>query len=457
MATTPTLAPADFGGLAGSVVFPDDPGYDAARLGFQLRLDQRPAVVVRPASADDVAATMRLAADRDLAVDVQATGHGTLQAADGALLINTAGLDSVAIDPERRIARVGAGVRWGAVAAAAEPHGLMPPMGSSPLVGVVGYTLGGGLGWLARLHGLGSDALRSVRLATGEGELVRVDADSDPELWRGLRGMGANFGVVTEVEIELFETPPLNGGRMAWPADRAEEVLRTYAEYAPLQDDDVTLGTELLYVPDIEGPPPHLRGAKLVIVDALIMRDDAGADEVLAPFRALGGTILDSVTPMRPTELPAIAMDPTDPVGSYHEGALLRGFDADAVAAILAVAGPETGVPLLKIELRQMGGAVAAKAGSDVVPGRDAAYQLFLLGMAAPTGPPPEVVAGAAAGIIGALADAVVPGNVPNFAGEAHDVESGYDAETWAALRELKARMDPANRLRFNLNVAPAN
>jgi FAD/FMN-containing dehydrogenase len=456
MATTPTVSPSDFAGLAGSVAFPGDAGYDAARLGFQLRLDQRPAVVVRAKGADDVAAAVRIAAERDLLIDVQATGHGTLRAADGALLIDTSGLDSVEIDAERRIARVGAGVRWGAVAALAEPHGLMPPMGSSPLVGVVGYTLGGGLGWLARLHGLGSDALRSVELVTMAGDVIRVDAESDAELWRGLRGMGANFGVVTAVEIELFETPPLTGGRMAWPAERAEEVLGVYAEHAPGQPDDVTLGTELLYVPDIEGPPPHLRGAKLVIVDALIMREPDEAAAVLEPFRALGGTILDTVTPMRPTELPAIAMDPTDPASAYHEGAVLRDFDADAVAAVLEAAGPATGVPLLKIELRRMGGAVVAKAGDDVVPARDAAYQLFLLGMTAPTGPPAEVVAAAAKRLIDALSAHVATGNLPTFAGESHDVEGAYDPGTWSALRALKARMDPDNRLRFNLNIPPA-
>jgi FAD/FMN-containing dehydrogenase len=457
MASAPTLSPADLSHLDGDAYFPGDAGYDEHRTGFQLRLDQHPAVVVRAANVDDVVAAVKLAADRDLAVDVQATGHGTLVAADGAVLIDTSALDAVEIDAEARTARIGAGVRWGAVAALAEPHGLMPPVGSSATVGAVGYTLGGGLGWLARLYGLGSDALRSVTLVTADGDVARVDADSDPELWRGLRGLGANFGVVAEIEIELFETPALTGGRLAWPAERAEEVLKAYAQVAPTVDDDVTLGAQLLYVPDIEGPPPHLRGAKLVIVDALIMRAPDAAAAVLEPFRAIGGTILDSVAPMRPTELPAIAMDPTDPAPSYHESALLGSFDAAAIDAVLASAGPESGTALLKIELRQLGGAVAAKAGDDVVPGRDQAYQLFMLGIA-PVPPVVEAVRAGAAQVIEALSASghVVAGNFPTFGGAGYELETGYDPETWAALRELKARMDPANRLRFNLNLPPA-
>jgi FAD/FMN-containing dehydrogenase len=455
MASAPSLSPDDLSGLIGAAYFPGDAGYDEHRLGFQLRLDQQPAVVVRAATAGDVVAAVKLAAQRDLAIAVQSTGHGTIVAADGAVLIDTSALDEVRVDRSTRRARIGAGARWGAVTAVAEPHGLIPPVGSSGTVGAAGYTLQGGLGWLARLHGLGSDALRSVELVTTEGELRRVDAASDPELWRGLRGLGTNFGVVTEMEIELFETPPLTGGRMAWPADRAEEVLRTFARVAPGLEDDVTVGAALLYVPDVPEAPEHLRGAKMAIVDALVMRDAAGADAALEPFRALGGTLLDSVTPMRPTELPAIAMDPTDPAPSFHGGRHLSGLDDGAVAAILEAAGPASGTALLKLELRQMGGAVAAKAGEDVVPARDAAYQLIMIGLG-PAGPPADAVAASAQRVIDALDGHVLASTVATFGGSGHDTEAGYDAATWSALRDLKARMDPANRLRFNLNVPPA-
>src|SRR4051812_28670695 len=183
----------------GAVAFPGDETYDAARQGFNLALDQRPAAVASPAAADEVEAVVRWARAAGLRVAPQSTGHnaGPLGSLADSVLLKTSGLRGVSIDAERQVARVGAGVLWEDVVTAAAPHGLIALHGSSPNVGVAGYSLGGGMGWLARSHGLQANSLLAVELVTGEGELVRADHEHDPELFWALRGGGGNFGVVT--------------------------------------------------------------------------------------------------------------------------------------------------------------------------------------------------------------------------------------------------------------------
>src|SRR3954454_8529169 len=190
----------------GAVAVPGDDGYDAARQAFNLAVDQRPAPVAYPADADEVASVLRYARRAGLRVAGQTTGHnaGPLGDLSRTVLVKTSGMGGVAIDANRRIARVGSGVVWEDVVDAAAPHGLYALHGSSPTVGVAGYSLGGGMGWLARSHGLQTNSLTAIELVTPDGRLVRTDAEHDPELFWALRGGGGNFGIVTALEFRLY-------------------------------------------------------------------------------------------------------------------------------------------------------------------------------------------------------------------------------------------------------------
>src|SRR5688572_10922006 len=235
MTTTVTSVPPGVDELAravtGPVLSPGDPRFADEVAPFNVAHQPRPAVVVGATSTADVAAAVRWAADRGHTVAVQATGHGLTGSLDGAVLITTDRLDTVVVDPASRSARVGAGVRWRGVIDAAAPHGLAPLSGSSSGVGVVGYTLGGGLGLLSRQYGFAADHVRRAELVTADGAIRAVDAETDPDLFWALRGGKGNLGIVTELEFDLVPVARLYGGGIFFPGGSAPEVLHAFREW----------------------------------------------------------------------------------------------------------------------------------------------------------------------------------------------------------------------------------
>jgi FAD/FMN-containing dehydrogenase len=220
--------------IDGELYVPGDSGYDAARMPWNVAIDQRPAAVAMPTSARDVTEIVLHARAVGLRVAVQGTGHnpGPLGDLSDAILVRTAALDEVAIDPVRRTARVGAGAIWEQVVGPAAAHGLVALHGSSPDVGVAGYTLGGGVGWLARRHGLASDALTAVEIVLPDGRLVRTDRDTEPDLFWALRGGGGNFGVVTALEMRLLPLEEVVAGWLIWPWEESRRVLTAWTRWA---------------------------------------------------------------------------------------------------------------------------------------------------------------------------------------------------------------------------------
>ena len=220
--------------LTGTVVLPGDPGWDAARSGFNLLDDQHPAAVAFPVDATDVAAAVKYAGRAGLRVAPQATGHnqGPLGDLDGTLLLNVSRLQEVRVDPGARQVRVGAGVKWDRVAPRLSAHGLAGLHGSSPDVGIAGYSLGGGMGWLARKHGLQTNAVTALELVTAEGAFVRADHEHHADLFWALRGGGGNFGVVTAIEFAVHPVDELYAGALFFPFERASEVLHTWSRAA---------------------------------------------------------------------------------------------------------------------------------------------------------------------------------------------------------------------------------
>src|SRR3954468_2826594 len=217
----------------GDVVGPDDSGYDDARAAWNLAADQRPAAVVFPEHESDVAFAMAHAREAGLRVSVQGTGHNPmpLGAMTDSVLIRTNRMRQVDIDPAARRARVQAGAIWSDVAGPANAHGLAALVGSSPDVGVVGYSLGGGIGYLGRKHGIATNSVTAIELVTADGEHVRVDATHDPDLFWALRGGGGNFGVVTALEFTLYPVSALYGGWLVWPWEQSHEVISRWAEW----------------------------------------------------------------------------------------------------------------------------------------------------------------------------------------------------------------------------------
>jgi hypothetical protein len=461
MAPAPTLTTSDVAGLrgqlAGQALLPDDAGYDAARLAHNRALVQSPGVVVLAENGDDVAAAVRFAVDRDLRVSVQATGHGIPVPCNGDVLINTVNMDAVEVDAGAKTARIEAGAKAGALAPAAAAQGLTATTGYSGTVGAVGFTLGGGHGWMARTHGLAVDRVRAIDLVTADGEQLRVDRASDPELFSGLLGSRGNLGIATAVELELFDTPEMHGGRLWMDADRAPGAFPAFAAAAAEAPDDVSLNAGYLTLPPLPEVPEPVRGKALFVVDCLVQDGDpARIDGILAPLRDLGGVLMDTVGPKTPPELPLITMDPPDPMPAIGGTVMLDSLPQEAMDEIIRLQGPESGSPLLMVHLRALGGAIArAEPESTVVCERDAPLLAF---MVAPLFDPAarEAIVLHIERIAAALKPWSRPTVWPNFAEPALKAEQVYDGPTLERLRALKATWDPANRLAYNTNITPA-
>ena len=286
---------------SGPVLAEGDEGWDDARLAFNLLIDQRPAGIVLPERVEDVVAAIGFASVNDLRIAAQRTGHnaGPLGDLSDTLLVRTDRLGGATVEPNHRHAAVGPAARWGDVTGPASEVGLAPLAGSSPNVGVVGYTLGGGLSWLGRKHGLACNSVRAVQLVNARGEIVHADAESEPDLFWALRGGGGGLGVVTGIEFDLYEVPQLYAGMLAWPWERAGEVLEAWRGWTGDAPEEAMSVGRIVQIPPFEEIPELVRGKKLAIVEvAFLGGEDEGA-ELIAPLRELGPDI-DTFAAVRP-------------------------------------------------------------------------------------------------------------------------------------------------------------
>jgi FAD/FMN-containing dehydrogenase len=444
--------------VTGDVVLPGDPEWDAARLAWNLAVDQRPAMVALPETSDDVAAVVAYAAQAGLRVAVQGTGHGA-GARGGELsdsiLLKMERMRRVQIDAAGRTARVEAGVIWSEVAEAAAEHGLATLAGSSPDVGVVGYTLGGGLSWLGRRYGLAASSVVSVEIVTADGELRRIDAETDADLFWAVRGGGGSFGAVTAIEFALFPLAEVYAGVMLWPIERASEILHAWREWAADMPDDMTSVGRLLQLPAIPDIPEPLRGRSFVAVEAFYLGDEAEGAGLVAPIRALGPEI-DTVATIPVAALQHVHMDPEHPVPGLGDGMLLDDLSATSIDALVAAAGPGSGSPFLSVEVRQLGGAIARPAaGGGAVSHLDADFALYAVGIAMS----PEQAAAISAHV-SLLHDALAPWAAEttylNFAEADIAGDRLFGPYAHHRLRAVKAAYDPADLFRSNHPVVPA-
>ncbi|WAL95521.1 FAD-binding oxidoreductase [Streptomyces sp. Je 1-369] len=422
---------------------------------MQTGFATRPDLVFGAENADDVVAAVTHATGAGLPVGVQATGHGVPGASEGGVLISTRRMDAVRIDPGARTAAIGAGARWGQVVEAAVEHGLAPLNGTAPSVGAVAYTLGGGLGILGREFGYAADHVRAVDVVTGDGVLRHVTRDSDPELFRGLLGGGAQLGVVTELEIGLVPVARLYGGALTFDGRAVDPaaVLRGYEEWTRTLPDEVTSSLAALVYPDLPQLPPHLRGSYLVLIRVAFTGSEAEGERLLAPLRELGPTVSDTLREMPYADSPTIHGDPDFPHAYYGDNAVLSTLDVEAAADILTLTGPDAAAMHI-LQLNHLGGALARPAGNadNAVPYREAGWLLRILSPL--DGTDVEAHRKVHAQAFGLVAPQTL-GRSLNFVFGGNDRPEGlYDPETRKRLAGLKATYDPANLFRRNYSVS---
>ncbi|HSL65947.1 MAG TPA: FAD-binding oxidoreductase [Gaiellaceae bacterium] len=444
--------------VAGTVVFPHEEGWDEARLAWNLHADQRPAAVVFAESAEDVAAVVAFARSRGYGVAPQGTGHFATALRgldDETILLKTERMQRVEVDAAGRRVRAEAGVIWQQVIDAAAPHGLAALHGSAHDVGVVGYSLGGGIGWYARKHGMAANSVLAFEVVTADGRIVRTDAEHEPELFWALRGGGGSFGIVTAIELALLPITEVYAGALFWPMERAPEILRAYTRWADALPDEVTSCGRLMQFPPIPDVPEHLRGRSFVLVEAVVLGDDAAGEAALAPLRALGPE-LDTAALVPASSITTLHMDPPHPVPGVGDGTMLAELTDETIDTLVAAAGSGSGSTLVSVELRQLGGALARPAtGHGAIAALDAAYAMYAVGMA--MSPP---MAEASAADVGRVLAALEPWESTrtyfNFTERTTEVEDIHAPDTAARLRALKARLDPTELFRVAHPVAPA-
>ncbi|MFI8963834.1 FAD-binding oxidoreductase [Streptomyces sp. NPDC053493] len=433
--------------VQGEVLVPGDPGYEAELDGFNRIGRHRPALVVGAVTAGDVAAAVRLGAELGLPVGVQATGHGIAgAAAEDALLVSTRRMNAVAVDPVARIARVEAGARWHQVIAAAAYHGLAPLNGSSPLVGVVGYTLGGGLGPLGRLHGWAADHVTRVHLVTADARHLTVTPDTHGDLFWALRGGKGNFGVVTALEFGLVPVTRLYGGGLYFPGAQARAVLDAWRRWTADVPETLTSSVALLRLPGLRQVPGHPAGALAVHVRIAFTGPREDGEALLRPLRAAGTLLADTVDEMPYRDVAEIHQDPTEPLAYHERNIVLREFDAKALDALLAAAGPDSGCGDPMVELRHLGGALSRPPAVPSAVGRDGTFVLSTL--RAPGSPD---------AVLRRLAPWSTGRRYLNFlAGPGTDgIADCFDEETHARLLQVKRRYDPRNLFRLGHALLP--
>jgi FAD/FMN-containing dehydrogenase len=439
------------------LVFPDDSRYDDARQAWNLAADLRPAVVALPTSTQDVANAVHYAGERDLRIVVQGTGHGATVHAplDGAMLVNMREMRAVEIDAANKRARLEAGALWEDVVIPATEQGLTALHGSSPNVGVVGYSLGGGIGWMARMHGLSAESVLAVELVTADGALIRADRTQNTDVFWALRGGGGGLGVVVALEIALYEVDDLVAGMMIWPWEQAAEVLTRYVEWAETAPNSVSASGRMLQIPPFPEIPEFIRGRQIVVIDGAILGTEAEADEILAPLRELGPEI-DTFGAAPLDALIRLHMDPEPATPVKGDGVMVDALDPEAIAALVEIAGPGTDSPLIIVELRQLGGALRErKPGAGALGSLDGSFAFFAAGV--PMGPE---VAEAIEVRIDALKEALAPWSQGrpylNFAEKRVAIGDAVGAESFARLAAVKASVDPEGRFRSGHALAPA-
>jgi FAD/FMN-containing dehydrogenase len=441
--------------VKGTVLTPEDADYEQARLTWNRSNDHHPALILIANDAEDISAGVRFASENGLGVAIQLTGHGTQIPADDSLLIITSRLNSVHVDAEARTAQVGAGVIWEQVVKATTPHGLAPLLGSSPHVGVVGYTLGGGIGWLARRFGLAADSVRWIEIVTPDGLLRRTSPIENSDLFWGLRGGGGNFGVVTALEFNLYPVETLYGGMIVYPGDVAGEALRIFRDWTKVVPEALTSSIAVVKFPSFPFVPEAMRGKVQVFVRAAFVGDALDGRRWMQPWLDWQTPLSNSFREIPFADVATISNDPVDPISGHGSNELIDTL-SDAAIDVIVRRMTDQDSPLSVTELRHAGGAISRVAtDANAISNRDATFYMQTSGLV----PTPEIYTAVKAAISQykeALKPTLKGAVYLNFM-KGHEAaqraKDAYRPDAYEKLLALKAKYDPRNMFRFSYQI----
>jgi FAD/FMN-containing dehydrogenase len=437
--------------ISGTVLEPDDEGYNNARSGWNRSIDQRPDLIVIPENEADVIAAVNYANAIEVPITVQSTGHGQPKRCSGGVLVHTAKFNSIQIDASSKTARVGAGTCWMDVINAAYPHGLAPVSGSAPNVGVVGYIMGGGYGITSRKHGLAIDNVREFRIVTPSPDVKVASPNENAELFFAVLGGGGSFGVLTEMTIGLHDHSEVYGGSVMFDASLAAKVYEAYAKWAPALPDEVASAIHLMAFPPLPFVPEFLHRRSMAIVIACVCGSLDKAEEWLRPMRSIEGAEFDSFRRMPYTESGSIFQDPVDPLPVNGRGMLLSDFTHETAGTFLKAIGQMSQSPNLMIQLRHLGGAISRNGDprSCILRNRRAKFLTYFLGVPTPDNPPDRIAAHAESvfeaikpwvlsrGPLNWLGEGTVPGSM---------IRAVFAEDEYERIRSVKEGVDPDNR-----------
>jgi FAD/FMN-containing dehydrogenase len=447
--------------VEGRLLRAGDQGWDDAVRLWNGMVAREPALVVQAASAGDVTLAVGFARDHGVALGVKGGGHNIAGTAiaEGGLTLDLSGMGTVAVDPEARLARVGAGCRLADVDQATQAHGLAAPLGFISEVGVAGLTLGGGLGYLTRRFGWTVDNLVEAEVVTADGQVRVASRDRHPDLFWALRGGGGNFGVVTRFTFRLHPVgPEVHGGLIAWPFERAGEIMAAYRALTAAAPRELAAWLLLLHAPPAPFVPPAWHGRRLCAMVVCYSGDPDRAGQVLAPIRALGDPVVDLLASQPYTQVQSY-LDDTEPKGHhyYWKTEFLAGLD-DRLLAELRELFAACPIPDAELGFLHLGGALNERAADDgAVGNRDARYVLGVNGMWAPTEPDADRFRQWIRDAWTRLRPFSTGATYINFqtADEGDDrVRATYGAN-YDRLVEVKRRWDPGNLFRSNRNIRP--
>jgi FAD binding domain len=449
---------ADFRELSirGRVATAADEDWDEARQAWNLAADQHPDAVAFVESADDVAKVIGFAHDNGLKVAGQGTGHGAvpLGPLEGTILIRTVRMRHVQVTDDS--ARVEAGVLAEELGLAAHEGGRSFLPGTSPNVGVIGYSLGGGLSWLGRKYGWACNRINSIELVAADGEPRAVDGATDPELFWALRGAGGGYAIVTALHVELVPVTEAYAGTLLFPAEVAADGLRRYRDWTAELPDEVASILRFMNLPPIPDIPEPIRGKKLLQIAACVIGSQEEGEKALEPLREIGEPVMDTFDKVPSTALSRIAMDPEPPVPALGHHMTLGELPDEAIDTYVEVAGPESDSPLLLAEVRHLGGALARPAeNGGALDKLDAEYVALGIGMLMDPNMREPIDAQ-----LDKMMDAMKPwsaeGGYYNYAERPCDVDAILPEQTCRHLAQVKRSWDPDDLIRANHAVALA-
>jgi FAD/FMN-containing dehydrogenase len=450
------LIPQLHAALNGRVVAPDDPAYDQARAVFFRGFDRRPAAIVRATDATDVSRVVSLARDTGLELAVRSGGHSNAGygTSDGGIVLDLSQMRALDIDVEGRAAWAETGLTAGAYTAAAAAHGLATGFGDTGSVGIGGITLGGGVGYLVRKHGLTIDDLLAAELVTADGGLLKVDAETHPDLFWAIRGGGGNFGVATRFKFRLHELDQIVGGMLMLPA--TPDVIASFVAEAEAAPEELSTIASVMLAPPMPFVPAEHHGRPVVMGQLVHARSGEAGERAIAPFRALATPIADTVRPMRYPEMYALADGGPQPVAAAMRNTFIDAVDRHTAETMIDHLR-EASAPMAAAQLRVLGGAMArVPAAATAFAHRRRRIMLNIAAMYQRLEEAPVHEAWATR--FAAALNRREAGAYVGFLGDEGEarIREAYPGSTWDRLTAIKRRYDPTNLFRLNQNIASA-